>query len=122
MVWIMSKVKGTKGVIDRIKNASRTIQEQVRQDIFKAASDIEQEAINKVPVKTSKLQGSITKTISPNGFTATVSAGNDLVDYAAYVEFGTSKQSAQPYLYPAYFINGQKLILKLKQRLSRLKL
>lgn len=115
------KVNGVKDVKDSLLNASRTIQRNVKSDIFKVASDIEQEAINKVPVKTSKLQGSITKTISPDGFSATISAGNDLVDYAKYVEFGTSKQRAQPYLYPAYFVNAQKLILKLRQRLKNIK-
>lgn len=118
----MGRVKNYKNVMESIQNASKRIQENTKMDIFKAASDIEQEAIKNVPVDTGKLQGSITKTISSDGFSAMVSVGNDLVDYAPYVEFGTSKQAAQPFLYPAYFINGQKLLQKMRNRINRMKL
>ena len=43
---------------------------------------------------------------TPNGQTVPddtviISAGNDTADYAAYVEFGTSKMKAEPFFYPA---------------------
>lgn len=48
------------------------------------------------PVDTGRLQASIS--VSQDGNGAYVSAGTD---YAPYVEFGTSKAAAQPFLVPA---------------------
>ena len=50
----------------------------------------------KCPVDTGRLRNSITHAISGN----TVNIGSN-VEYAAYVELGTSRQRAQPYLTPA---------------------
>lgn len=52
------------------------------------------------PVDTGTLQSSIG--VSTEGNRATVSAD---ADYAAYVEFGTSKMAPQPYLMPALLGN-----------------
>ena len=48
------------------------------------------------PVDTGRLQASIASSASDSG--AVISANTE---YAAYVEFGTSKMAAQPYLVPA---------------------
>ncbi len=48
------------------------------------------------PVDTGRLRGSIS--VSAGSNSAVVSANTD---YAAYVEFGTSKMAAQPFMVPA---------------------
>lgn len=50
------------------------------------------------PVDTGNLRNSITHGFEMDGFVAFI--GTD-VEYAAYVEYGTSKTKAQPYLKPA---------------------
>lgn len=60
------------------------------------------------PVDTGALRGSIVTMTeaSANGATATV--GTDL-EYAPYVELGTSRAKAQPYLHPGFRKNKDKV-------------
>ena len=70
-------------------------------DIFKDSQSL-------VPIDTGDLRRSAKKDVDNNtdGTTWEVSYNKD---YAIFVELGTKYQSAQPYLYPAYFENVQKL-------------
>lgn len=52
------------------------------------------------PVDTGRLRNSITHTVDVAGQKAYVGTN---VEYAAYVEFGTSKTRAQPYIQPAVY-------------------
>lgn len=60
---------------------------------------IAEEARRLVPVDTGALQSTIG--VEVEGETVNLVAGGDGVDYQAYVEFGTSKMAAQPYMRPA---------------------
>lgn len=51
------------------------------------------------PVDTGDLKGSIGLELSDGGLTATV---EPTMEYSAYVELGTRKMKAQPYLKPAF--------------------
>ncbi len=61
-----------------------------------AGEAVANEARSMCPVDTGRLKGSIS--VSAGGSGAVVSADTD---YAAYVEFGTSKMAAQPFMAPA---------------------
>lgn len=54
-----------------------------------------------VPVRTGRLQASVTQKISrtKDGFEGVV--GTRGIDYAGYIEFGTSKMPARPFIRPA---------------------
>ena len=71
----------------------------------KATTLVQGQAIEFCPVDTGNLRASIHTTISNlEGAVGTP------VEYAPYVEFGTSKMNAQPYLGPAFYENEQKII------------
>ena len=70
----------------------------VSQVVRKTAFDVEADAKNSVPVDTGNLKNSIQTEIASN-FEATI--GPRGVEYDMYVEFGTSRQTAQPYMTPA---------------------
>ena len=57
------------------------------------------------PVDTGRLQSSIN--VQHGGNTAVISADTE---YAVFVEFGTSKMAAQPYLVPALLSNTQAIL------------
>lgn len=57
-------------------------------------------AKQKAPVDTGRLRNSITHQVMSQGGTDSVMIGTN-VEYAPYVELGTSRQKAQPYLVPA---------------------
>lgn len=71
-----------------------------------------------------KLTGRLSRSIryegtSPN-FKLIADAVNDLGQpYAAYVEFGTSRQAAQPYMWPAVNAVMEELVLLLRGRIRR---
>lgn len=64
--------------------------------VKKAAFDIEAEAKRMAPVDTGRLSGSISANVKR--FSATIAPHTE---YDAYVELGTWKMSAQPYMRPA---------------------
>lgn len=80
--------------------------EQEKKDILKRIGlFIEGEAKLRTPVDTGLLRGSIShKVVSDKE----VQVGTD-IEYSDYVEFGTSKKQAQPFLTPAFEENSQEI-------------
>ena len=76
------------------KNRARDI----RNIILETAINIDRKAKKFVPIVTGRLEGSIHFERLGNGNTARVFTN---VEYASFVEFGTSKQRKQPYMTPA---------------------
>ena len=73
--------------------------------IFKSAGEaVADEARAMCPVDTGRLKSSIA--VSADGGGAQITANTD---YAAYVEFGTWKMAAQPFLVPALLNSADKI-------------
>lgn len=73
--------------------------------VFAAAGEaVANEARAMCPVDTGRLKDSITVSAGADG--AQISADTD---YAAYVEFGTYKMAAQPFLVPALLNSADKI-------------
>jgi len=62
-----------------------------------------------VPVKTGRLRDSIRKSISLSGIRRVVGKVWTDLFYAKYVEYGTSKMTARPFIRPALDVNKEKL-------------
>jgi len=62
-----------------------------------------------VPVQTGALRGNIAAIPLPASGSALLVAGTDEITYAAYVEFGTRNNAAQPYFIPAVLSTGRKV-------------
>ena len=104
------KIKLDTKELDRIAAGLNKSREQVMK---KLAFDVEAKAKMKAPVLTGALRNSIYTETKDGGSGGTGTqklpkpSGNIVanvgpcVEYAAYVELGTSKMSAQPYLVPA---------------------
>ena len=83
--------------MNRLPELSGMIQARAEQIVSKATFDVEAEAKTVVPVDTGNLKNSITANLV-KPLEGVVSTG---VEYAEYVEYGTSKMAAQPYMTPA---------------------
>lgn len=82
------------GVFD---TASQVVESRASSAVGKAAADIRAQAQYIAPVDTGALRSSITvKNIS-----SLESIVGPTVNYAGYVEYGTSRMGAQPYMRPA---------------------
>lgn len=79
--------------IVNIPNAGEKVEEAVLRAVKRLSQYGAEQARDKVPVATGELKSSI-KALN-DGFVADK-------DYAAFVEYGTEYQSAQPYMRPAF--------------------
>ncbi len=84
-------------VFDKLPELQAQLRRQASAAIRKAAYDIEAHAKAVVPVDTGNLKNSIQTTME-NDLTAIVGTH---VEYAPYVEYGTHRMAARPYLGPA---------------------
>ena len=78
--------------------------DKIQKGLQKAVLVVERQAKEDCPVDTGRLRASITSEVS--GDEGKVGTN---VEYAADVEFGTVRQSAQPFLFPALEKNRDKI-------------
>lgn len=105
--WKISEEQWKDGVID-----------SVAEEIIKTAYKIERDAKLTVPVDTGDLRKSIETDIQGVGSSTSAEIGTDL-PYSEHVEFGTSRQYAQPYLIPSFDDNVKDLQRTLNDILRR---
>lgn len=105
--WQISEEQWKEGVIDSVADEIRTI-----------AYKIERDAKMIVPVDTGDLRKSIGTDITGSGGSTSAEVGTDL-HYSEHVEFGTSRQYAQPYLIPSFDKNVADLERNINKILGR---
>jgi HK97 gp10 family phage protein len=71
-------------------------------EVLKRALQVESRAKMLCPVDTGRLRSSITSAVEKEGDTIVGVVGTN-VEYASYVEFGTSRLEAHPFLIPAVY-------------------
>lgn len=72
----------------------------VAKDLQRRALQVERSAKGLCPVDTGRLRSSITNELTEDGEGLVAIVGTD-VEYGIYVELGTSRMAAQPFLLPA---------------------
>lgn len=88
-------IDGLSKTLALVRRAGETETAAGRRMVKRAASLVQEKAMRTVPVYTGTLKRSIIIDIAPNGLSGTVTA---TADYAAYVEYGTRKMSARPFM------------------------
>lgn len=74
------------------------IEHEARRSIIECLIVAEGDAAHLCPVDTGRLRASITRSTENGGLTGKIGTN---VEYAPYIEFGTSRSAAQPFLRPA---------------------
>lgn len=85
---------------NRIMKVRRAVERESKKALTASAMVVQGEAINLAPVKTGNLRGSIDFSIED-----VIAIVGTNVEYAPYVEYGTYKMDAQPFLFPALINN-----------------
>ena len=102
---ITLQVHGTKELIADLRKAKVDVQNDARRVLREMADKIADDARGRVPVDTGSLKNSIKPSVSKRQLEASVSAGGNVggtdTYYAVFVEFGTHKMPARPFLYPS---------------------
>jgi HK97 gp10 family phage protein len=121
MSKVYVSIMGTSAVLENINLSNATLQRKISAELQYAGIECQAEAKKACPVGTpesthkkgyagGRLRASIMYK-KLDDFTYTVSTN---VLYAPYVEFGTKKMKARPFLYPAYAIAKQHLLENLR--------
>jgi HK97 gp10 family phage protein len=103
------EISGSAELIARLENLCAGIGELSNKALVELAEQIIEDAKALCPVDTGSLRRSIRYERDPDGGVVIAAGGGGVVnprtrrevDYAAYVEFGTSRLPAQPFLQPA---------------------
>ena len=104
-------------VSNRIPSLPAAIRSAVAAEVQKAAFRIEADAKARVPVKTATLQRSIHTVMSNGGLTGTVGPS---VFYGLYVEMGTRRMGARPFMRPAAEKNTAPFVAAVRAALGKL--
>ncbi|MDQ5960160.1 MAG: hypothetical protein QG592_1242 [Pseudomonadota bacterium] len=103
---------------NRFPEIAAALPGQTKAVVRKAAFDVEGQAKNRVPVDTGALKSSILTEIENGGLAAEVAPHEN---YALFVELGTRRMSAQPYMIPAADAVRPAFIAACEQMLKGLK-
>lgn len=97
---LIINLESLKSKLEKLANPEEVINKALEQ----GCQLVENSAKDNCPVDTGQLRASITHEVSNlQGVVGTN------VEYAPFVEFGTSKQRPQPYLYPALATNREEI-------------
>lgn len=111
------EVEGGRELARRFRELSQDAGTELEEALVKSALFVERDAKLNSPVDTGRLRASISNTNEGFGTdNPSVMIGTN-TQYAAAVEFGTSKKSAHPFLFPALNSNKQKIIKTLAKAL-----
>lgn len=113
MIKVELDKRDLKRIQRKLEKAPENIQRGAQTEITRAAYAIEAGAKRRTPVKTGRLRSSIRTDVKK--LAADIGTNTE---YAPFVEFGTVKQRAQPFLFPAYEQERKKFIKNLKQLLK----
>lgn len=110
---ISLQIKGIDKLKDVYANAPDELAEEVKDAVAAAAKAIADKAKQNTK---GKLQQSVTAEISDDGMSATISANEP---YAVYVEYGTEKMKAEPFMNPAFEEHAPQFINALKKTIGQ---
>ena len=98
-----ARIEGTDETIRNLGRINDAVLAELEQAVMPGTEVVAESARQKVPVDTGKLKESIQARVTKknaSGVTVIVAAGTDEY-YWLFIEFGTSKMPAQPFLRPA---------------------
>lgn len=90
------KITGVEALEKELKKFANL--DDVKNVVKMNGAEMQKSAMKKAPVDTGTLKRYIMLSIMDGGFTTRV---NSLVNYSAYVEYGTRYQTAQPFIRPS---------------------
>jgi HK97 gp10 family phage protein len=113
------EIDGQKQLESNFKKITKAATNNIEQALINSALVVERDAKINAPVDTGRLRSSISHRDDNFGSNnPAVEIFTDL-EYAPFVEYGTSKQSAKPFLFPAYNNNKQKILKELAKAFKK---
>jgi len=117
---IEAKIMGDKEVQRKIELLAKKNNKAVKEVIEKAVIIVEGNAKDLCPVDTGRLRSSITHEVKSSKEKHTGKVGSN-VDYAPYVEFGTSRMAGRHYLFGGLKNSRKNIINLIKRAIKKVK-
>lgn len=108
-------MRGLTEFINFTEQLSRDVEDQAKDIVKQATLQTERNAKQLAPVDTGYMRNSISSSFTHGGLVGTVTAN---AEYALFVEFGTTRQPAQPFMFPSFHQNIQQFINDLQGLLN----
>ena len=118
------EIVGFRELEDKLSNLDVKLKRALEEALEEIAEKIRDDAKNFVPVDTGSLKKSIRVEKEGDLQVSVVAGGGGVinprtgreVDYASFVEFGTSRMSPQPYMQPALEKNRDEILRIVKEK------
>jgi HK97 gp10 family phage protein len=109
------RIEGMPALRKALLQVSQEGRKTVQREVLRATLAVQRRAKQLCPVDTGRLRNSIAVELEEGGMNGAVGTN---VKYAPFVEFGTSRTPAQPYLLPAFEEERAVFIERLKRELG----
>jgi HK97 gp10 family phage protein len=109
------RIEGMPALRKALLQVSQEGRKTVQREVLRATLAVQRRAKQLCPVDTGRLRNSIAVELEEGGMNGAVGTN---VKYAPFVEFGTSRMPAQPYLLPAFEEERAVFIERLKRELG----
>lgn len=112
------QVHGLDNLIRKIEGLPPELEKQIRRHILKTANKVRNNAKARVPVRTGALKKSIRAKYEKDKLSATIGPRGKNAWYAHFVEFGTVRSRAKPFMNPAWeqerqpYLDGMKDLIR----------
>lgn len=110
-----NKIQGLSEFITFTEKLSKDVGEQAKEVVKQATLQTERNAKQLAPVDTGYMRNSISSTFTHGGLVGTVTSN---AEYALFVEFGTTTQPAQPFMFPSFHQNMQQFLDNLQRLIN----
>ncbi len=114
-ITLTTEVTGARDIVARLGEIDGAARDALGQGLIEAAESLRREAASAAPRRTGKLRDSIA--VVSDGLAGLAVAAR--APYARFVEFGTRRIPAQPFLAPALFRLRRALVERVGEILAR---
>lgn len=111
-----STVRGLTSLLTKLGAMPPGFEDATRLEVKRSALNVQSGARRRAPVDTGRLRNSITHELTEGGLNATVGTN---VEYAPFQEFGTRRNAARPFLFPALEQERPRFQQRLKKALQK---
>ena len=115
----MAVVEGQKELAAKLKKIEKVATNEIEQALVNSALMVERDAKIKAAVDTGRMRSAINHKLENAGTNNPYVKIISPVEYSKFIEFGTSRQPAKPFMYPALIENKSKILKELAKAFKK---
>lgn len=108
-------IEGLQELNQEFNDLENALTQEIITALMRGGMIIEADAKRRCPVDTGRLRASLTTDVEREGKTTFVLKVGTNVEYASFVEYGTSRMAAQPFLRPAVDAKAKDVVDEIRE-------